>query len=376
MNTSTDAVRRPLQRWLERQMAAPGLMLDEFRRAANGFSAETWIASWSLPAGGPAVEIVIRRETAGGQIFLDTDIVEQARTMRALFDRGIAVPEVLGVEADPAVLGTRFLVMKHSQGRPFPQNPSYPHGGWVKELSPPQRSVLWTNALTALAQANRLTADDGFLFLDRPRYGQRGLDQYLGWLNAWRRAALPDCAHDVIDHAMRYLDAHRPGPLPAGFVWGDSNPCNMLFNSDLSVSALLDFEAAALGPAELDLGWWFFLDRARLGRQPPLVGTPDRDAAVQIYEAGLGRRVHAPDYFEILGGVRMALVIVSTVGRLVAAGRMPAYTDTAFKNPMVTCLAQLLDIDGGGDGSGFRQFVAAVTAHARGEPITSQWSDP
>jgi aminoglycoside phosphotransferase (APT) family kinase protein len=369
MEPSTSSLRQGLERWLARTMAVSGVKVGELKRASNGFSAETLIASWSLSTTDPA-EIVIRFETPGGEIFLDTDVVTQAKTIGALFNNGIAAPELVGVEDDPGVLGRRFLVMKYSHGRPFPQNPSYNQGGWVKDLLPQERTVLWTNALTAMGRINRLTAADGFSFLDRPRYGQGGLDQYLGWLNAWRRAALPGRAHVVIDHALRYLDVKRPQFLPVTFVWGDSNPCNMLFNPDLSVSALLDFEAAALGPAELDLGWWFFLDRSRLGGKPPLSGVPDRDACITIYETALGRRVRALDYFEILGGVRMALVIASTVGRLIDAGRLPLHTDAAFSNPMVANLGGLLDIDGGEHGgTGFVEFVAAVTAHAHGSAV-------
>jgi aminoglycoside phosphotransferase (APT) family kinase protein len=365
----TDGYR--LERWLERTQAAAGTKLGEFRRASNGFSAETLLASWSRPDFDRPVGIVIRFEQPGGEIFLDTDIVSQAETLRALFDKGIPVPELLGVEPDAAVLGRRFLVMKYSAGRTFPQNPNYHRAGWVRELSPQQRTVLWSNALGALGRINQLTAADGFGFLDRSHYGSSGLDQYLGWLRAWRNAALREQTHEVIDAAMRYLEANRPDSLPAAFVWGDSNPCNILFNPDLSVSALLDFEAAALGPAEIDLGWWFFLDRTRLGANVPLSGVPDRDVCIAIYEAALGRRVHDMEYFEILGGVRMALVIVRTVTRLIEAGRLPPQTDAAIDNPMVAALARLLGMNGGGMGDGFLEFVSAVTAYSRGDPATA-----
>jgi aminoglycoside phosphotransferase (APT) family kinase protein len=188
--------------------------------------------------------------------------------------------------------------------------------------------VLWSHALGALGRVNRLTAADGFGFLDRSHYGSAGLDQYLGWLRAWRNAALREQSHAVIDAAMHYLNANRPDSLPAAFIWGDSNPCNMLFHPDLSVSALLDFEAA------------------------------------------LGRRVHDMEYFEILGGVRMALVIVRTVSRLIEAGRLPLQTDAASDNPMTAALARLLGMYSSGTGDGFLEFVSAVTAYSRGDPAT------
>src|SRR3546814_21009568 len=94
----------------------------------------------------------------------------------------------------------------------------------------------------------------------RPAYGATGMDQYLGWLCAWRNDVLGEVIHPIIDAGMDYLSRERPQDLPISVVWGDSNPGNMLFKDDLTVSAVLDFEAAALGPAELDLGWWLFLE--------------------------------------------------------------------------------------------------------------------
>jgi aminoglycoside phosphotransferase (APT) family kinase protein len=164
---------------------------------------------------------------------------------------------------------------------------------------------------------------------------------------------------------MAYLAANLPQDLPVGFVWGDSNPCNMLFDPDLSVSALLDFEAAALGPGELDLGWWFFLDRTRVGDRPPLTGVPDRNACIAIYESALGRRARELEYFEILAGARMALVIVRSVERLIEAGRLPCHTDAALNNPMTGALAGLLGMRSSPVAEGFMDFVAAVTAQGR-----------
>src|SRR5690606_35901261 len=137
----------------------------------------------------------------------------------------------------------------------FPQSPGYASAGWVKALAPEQRAHLWHEALSMLGAVGRVPADP-FCFLDRPRYGPAGLDQYLGWLVAWRDDTLGDTAHPLIDRGIAYLRQNRPSAPDTSFVWGDSNPCNMLFGDDLSVAGILDFEAAALGPAEIDLGWW------------------------------------------------------------------------------------------------------------------------
>src|SRR3546814_17828880 len=99
----------------------------------------------------------------------------------------------------------------------------------------------------------------------------------------------------------------------------------MLFNDDLTVSAVLDFEAAALGPAEIDLGWWLFLDRRRSSGHPPMEGKPDRQECMAIVEHGLGRPLQAIDYFAIMGGVRMSLVVARTIDRLKPSGALPTH---------------------------------------------------
>jgi aminoglycoside phosphotransferase (APT) family kinase protein len=134
--------------------------------------------------------LVIRLEDPGGEIFLDTDIRRQALVMRALRAHAISAPLVIGYETDSGFIGRRFLVMERAEGRTFPQTPNYNHGGWVKDLTPHGRTELWCHALTTLGRANRLSVAGGLGFLDRPHYGPAGLDQYLGWLAAWRDDAL------------------------------------------------------------------------------------------------------------------------------------------------------------------------------------------
>ena len=163
-----------------------------------------------------------------------------------------------------------------------------------------------------LARVNRLDWRRDLGALDRRRHGPAGLDQYLSWLLEWRRAADANRPHPIIDPAIDYLLRCRPACTHVDFVWGDSNPGNMLFADDLSISAVLDFEAAALGPAEIDLGYWLFMDERRSYGRDRLPGLPERAATIALYESSLGRSVGNVEYYEILAGVRMSLVIIGT----------------------------------------------------------------
>jgi aminoglycoside phosphotransferase (APT) family kinase protein len=347
--------------WLRRRLEKPALSVVGLKPASEGFSAQTLFATLRAEPLSASDEIVLRLEYPGREIFLDTDIGRQAQVMEALVAQGIPAPSLIGVELDQEPIGRRFIAMRRSPGRPFPTSSVFMKEGWVKDLSPEARTTLWRNALGMLAKINRLDWRQGFEFLNRPQYGAPGLDQYLGWLRAWYAAVMQGDPHLTIDAGLEYLDRNRPHELPTAVVWGDSNPNNMLFGSDLSVSAVLDFEAAALGTAEVDLGWWLFMDRRRSHGQGAFPGKPDRAASVAMYEQALGRAAVAVDYFEVIGGIRMALVIAQTVRRLREVGLLDASNDAPTHNPIVVVLAELLGRAAPEPGQGFRDFVAAVS---------------
>jgi len=349
-----------LERWLADRFNSASLTLSSLRPAGTGFSATTFFAL--LASDSSTREIVIRMEQPGQQVFLDSDIKTQVAVMDALVSNALPAPRVLAFEDDPAILGGRTIVMGRVGGRDFPQSPGYATAGWVKNLSAADRTILWRNALTTLGTINRLTPEAGFSFLDKPQYGPTGLDQYLGWLTAWRQETIGNNIHSLIDRGLDHLVRHQPAHAPPSFVWGDSNPCNMLFDDDLSVSAILDFEAAAIGPGEIDLGWWLFMDRSRVGDKP-LPGVPSRSTSIAIYQAALGRSVQDIDYYEILAGVRMAIVIVRTADRLIEAGFLQDAGDAKTHNPAAALLATLLGRSGHEPGQGYRAYARAAGAH-------------
>lgn len=354
-----DELTSQLGRWLMDRFERTGAVIN-WGEADNGFSADTLYADIGGD-GLPPLNLVVRIEVPGGDIFPDTDIRQQSQTMRCLAQQGVPVPNVMQIEKSGQVIGRRFFVMDRAAGRTFPQAPNYYVGGWVRDLEPWERSLLWKNALTLLGRINRLGIAQGFGFLDRPVYGQTGLDQYLGWLRAWYHSVFVTQSHGTIEAALDHLEGNRPLELPIGLVWGDSNPSNILFLENHSISVALDFEAAALGPAEIDLGWWLFLDRSRALGRPPLSGVPSQEEAVEIYAKALGRMPIALDYFEILAGVKMAMVVARTVQRLQSAGRLPGESRAGFDNPQAGTLAALIGAQSPEVGDDYQAFVDTVS---------------
>jgi hypothetical protein len=103
------------------------------------------------------------------------------------------------------------------------------------------------------------------------------------------------------------------------------------------------------------------MDRRRSHGQEPFPGKPDRATSIAMYEQALGRPVVAADYFEVIGGIRMSLVIAQTVRRLQEVGLLDARNDAPTRNPIVLVLAELLGRAAPEPGQGFRDFVAAVS---------------
>jgi aminoglycoside phosphotransferase (APT) family kinase protein len=334
----------PLERWLVAVGGfKPGSRISDQKRPKTGFSADTLLLKVD-DGGATPIGIVVRVEHMGNSIFLDAAIMRQAQMMVGLGKHGVCVPEVIGWSEDLGVLGAPFLVMKHSAGVSLPQHPSYYVAGYLLDLGEEGCGRAWKSALTTMAQINRTPWQGEFDFLLRPVYGRPGLSHYLGWIAAWRMQACKE-SHPVIDAAIAWLESRQPDEAPTELLWGDSNPGNYLFGADGTVSAVLDFEAAAIGPAEIDLAWWFMLDRMLAAGANLLPGMPDKATQIAIFEEALGRPVVNLDYYEVLAALRMSLVIARTVGLLIEAGKLPSSNRADEFNPMVSLLAGMIGIE-------------------------------
>lgn len=309
------------------------------KQPKTGFSADTMLLEVATDVG-PA-NIVVRIERVGRHMFLDSSMARQARMMDLLSQAGVPVPAVLGWSTDLSILGAPFLVMRACAGVSLPQHPSYHLEGLLVELAPSKRAHAWKDALAVMAQINRIDWRAEGRFLMDPAYGAPGLGHYLGWISAWRDMICPS-GHPVIDAGIAYLHDKRPERAPAELLWGDSNPGNFLFGPDGSVTAALDFEAASIGPAEIDLGWWFVVDRMLAAGNPLPEGMPDRTQQIVHFEMALGRTVDDLYYYEVMAALRMALVMARTGGLLIQSGALDSDNQVGLYNPAATMLAEML----------------------------------
>src|ERR1700691_1767055 len=313
---SLEIAQRALTTWPAARLKSRDLKITAWRSAGAGNSADTFFAAVSadLEGGAGDMRLVIRRQNLGSDIFLESDLELPTRVMAAVAAQpqgaGIPVPPIIGLETHASLLGAPFMVMEQLPGRILPQSPNYNKQGWLAEMSAAGQARVWRDCLEMMARIHRLPVAGRFDFLDRPERGRTPFDQYLNWIEEWYQWARAGRPHRVTDIAIEYLKANRPADAQVSLLWGDPQPTNLLFLPDGSISGVIDWEMAVLGPPQADLAWWLFFDDlfSKGMGVPRLAGLPERAVCIQWYEAALGRPVRNLSYYDVLAAFRMVIV--------------------------------------------------------------------
>lgn len=367
-----ESAQRALTPWLAARLDVPDLRTVSWKSAGAGNSADTFFATVAGAFDGAHrdMHLVVRRQNQGSDIFLDSDLTLPTRVMAAVgahpAGAGIPVPRVIGLESDASLIGAPFMVMEQLPGCILPQSPNYNKEGWLADMPADKQSRVWRGCLEMLARVHRLPLEGRFAFLDRPHRGRLPFDQYLNWIEEWYQWARAGRPHRITDIAIEYLKANRPSDPPVSLLWGDPQPTNLLFLPDGTISGVIDWEMAALGPPEADLAWWLFFDDlfSKGMSVPRLSGLPPRTVCIQWYEAALGRRVQQLHYYDVLAAFRMAIVGMRSADRQIQRGRIPASTTARENAPIVRLLAGLLGEPLPEVGADFAQLMAALGMEA------------
>ncbi|MCB4858883.1 phosphotransferase family protein (plasmid) [Sphingobium sp. SJ10-10] len=331
-----------------------------------GFSADIFFVDVDYvdPAGSQSQTLVVRRQPMDLEVVFGSSLALQGKMMAALDARGdLPVPPWIGMHLDPDILGLPFLVMGKVEGECAKQKPNYNLEGWLVEMTPEQRRQTFANAINAFASLATIDWRDGFEFLAQPENGRPGLDQYVGALEAWHKAAGRGRTMPIVDAAMAYVRANMPADAGVNVLWGDPTPSNVMFAADGSVNALIDWELAALGPAELDLAWWLYFDDL-FGRRfgiTRLEGLPSKEETIAIWEAASEQKAGHLDYYDIVAALRMALVAVGAFDRQVGIGNIPATNKSLNDNFMTLYLAEKLGLPIPELGPDFVAFMKNLT---------------
>lgn len=364
-----DVICERLIPWLGKVLiGATDVKVSDFRAPAGmGWSVEILFFELSYCLNGKEIrrQCVLRREGQSSPLILGTELARQAEVMKHIgLNSELPVPEVLGVEVSQEVLGAPFMVMGRIAGRAVQQNPNYNVQGWVSELPEARRAEPWLNGVAALAQLHKLHADESTAFLRQSERGTAGLPQYLEWVKEWFDWAAQGRELRVAEAALSYLFESMPAAPSNSILWGDPTPANCLFDEQLNLVGLLDWELAGMGPGEIDLAWWLFMDQLMSEglAYPRLVGLPNRYELIKCYEREAGRAVENIEYYEILSGLKMVLVTLRSVDRSVASGslELPWDNNAVRCNPSTTLLARKLGMEVRNDNDDFNIYIKSL----------------
>ena len=309
-----------------------------------------WAAGRGLPAGpvadvrrvgGGTQNIVLRMDWAGRDLVLrrppehprassNAVLRREMRVLAALAGSGVPHPGlVLGCDDESVLGGVVFYLMEGVAGF----NP----GDAV--LGPCRTDAAARHAAaldTAAALARLATVDHeaiGLGDLGRPEgFLARQVPRWVEHLASYARLpGYPGPTLPHVDALAAWLTAHRPPDARPGIVHGDYHLNNVLLAPDAAgVAAIVDWEMCTIGDPLLDLGW-LLVTWPDATTEPiagaalaALGGLPRPAELVAHYASRNDRDLSALDWYTVLAGFKLAIVIEGTHARALAGQADPA----------------------------------------------------
>jgi len=307
-----ESVRTGLEAWLGQPIGTIT------RPSTGGLSSETYL--FDSPAG----SLVARMAPDGDGLFPVYDLGMQAQVMQALHAHHVVpVPRVIAYVEDPRWLGAPFVVMERAAGRIPTDHPPFTVVGWVHDASPPHQRALQDHFVDLCARLHRAEWRSlGLEIASRP--AGTGLHGEFAWWSAYLDFAADGSPAGLVCDARAWCLEHLPADEPApSLCWGDVRIPNVVFDRSYRPSAVLDWEMASIGPAELDMGWYFVIHDMTVATTGDLPGFRSRAEVLRRYEAALGRAVHDLTWYEAWAAFRAAAIMVRLTVLLHELGLVP-----------------------------------------------------
>ncbi len=313
----------PIKTWLLDHLSGHGqpvtdLVVDLQGHVGGGYSNEIIMVAASFRLAGQPGEtrLVVRLPPAGAALFPTYDLAMQVAVQQAVGAHGVPVPGPITLEPDARWLGAPFLAMPLVAGHDLGELPAA--DPWIMAASADEQRTLHQGFLDTLALIHT-TPWRGQPVATQMRGATGSLDDEIRWwedLVDWSFEGDPPA---VLTETFTWCRTHRPRPEPpSGVLWGDVRLGNVIFDDSFAPAAVLDWEMASIGPAELDLAWYTALEAMTehfSGLRVP--GFLTRDEIVAGHEQALGRALVDLRWFEIFAMCRSAALNIRA-DRLVA----------------------------------------------------------
>ena len=340
---SIPALTAALQDWLAAQPGLPGTPVVTGVRPpdTNGLSSTSVLFDVTWHGDGDALpgSYVARMapEDSAMPVFPRYNLQTQYELIsRVAAGCAIPLPTLRWHVPDGGPLGTPFFLMDRIEGRIPLDNPPYVFAGWLLEATADERARLQRASVEILARLHAMPAQAVAVPALHPPPGLSSLRHHVGQQHQYYRWALADDGFriPIIERSLDWLEEHWPAdPGPAVLAWGDARIGNIIYQ-DFEPVAVLDWEMAALGPRELDVGWFIFLHRffQDIAEFFGVEGLPDflrRSDVERCYEELTGWRLRDMDFYLTYAALRHAIIMARIKRRMIHFGEdeVPADPD-------------------------------------------------
>lgn len=309
-------VARDLADWFTARIpGASALRLDnlDYPRGA-GQSHETILCDvhWKEGATERSQGCVLRIKPSSFTVFPDDLFEQQYKVMKVVHEGGyVPIAKPLWFEEDPSLLGQPFFVMEKKHGRVPVTVPVYSKSGWLFDASPAQRRKAWENSVRRLAEIQAVSLDQ-VQFLAGPPHARDGLAQEWDKYERFTAWVQQDVKIPLLDQGLARLKSLWPRNQPEGIVWGDARMGNMMFDDDMNVVAVMDWEQPSLGGALQDLAWFISIAETMHGPNTqvgsPLEGMGSREETIALWEEVSGKSAADLEWYEDFTLFKMSLM--------------------------------------------------------------------
>jgi len=256
----------------------------------------------------PSVRYVLRKQPPGKLLPSAHQVDREYRVMHALAGSDVPVPRMFALCEDPEVIGTRFYVMEHVEGRVFTDV-------LLPALSKEERSAIYADLARVLAALHAVDP----VAVGLESFGRPG-NYYARQISRWSKQYVASQTEPIeeMDRLMEWLPANIPDSDETVVVHGDYRLGNVLIHpTEPRIVAVLDWELSTLGHPLADLGYICMdyhapgysgrsLARANLAE----LGIPTESEFIDAYRRASGRGpIESWSFFVIYNLFRSAAII-------------------------------------------------------------------
>lgn len=290
------------------RLSPGGERIVELRRLSGGASQELW--SFVVEGASPPVRQILRRKpdgaTGSGNAI---GLANEAALIQKTDQQGAPVPPIVHICQPEDGIGEAYVM----------------------------------GAIEGEALGRRIVRDEAFASVRPKLAGQCG--RILAQIHAISRQGLPDlpvsdalteigkyeevyrsvgARRPIFEAAFRWLKAHAPPAVEPVLLHGDFRNGNIMFQPEIGVAAVLDWELAHFGDPAADLAW-LCINPWRFGGAKPVGGFGDYADLLDGYHQGGGREIPLQRllYWQTLGSMKWG-VMCMTMYASFASGADPS----------------------------------------------------